>query len=248
MTTTIGIWSVLAILVALTDGQIISSTSTTESQTETETTEYGPISMVVDQLAGMSVDFSDQSSAQLQANIDRALVALTGNIEAMSISAMHQMDQTIDQTSQFLMDHVDCNPAWNLQKFTSNVTRQLSDCSLNMGRLAESLRVDGQQVMADVQSFIQQMSQLPLMCSQQQQSASLAVGPFSVGFDNSNNCFMDGITSINQGLAKAMHNASLFLVHTRRLSQEQTAQSQQCSDAVVAQTLEYLNALRANCS
>ncbi|KAH8359671.1 hypothetical protein KR093_008243, partial [Drosophila rubida] len=219
-----------------------------ESQTETETTEYGPINMVVDQLAGMAVEFSDQSSSQLQGNIDRALASITGNIEAMTTNAMGEMDLAIDQTSQFLMDHVDCNPAWNLQEFTANVTHQLNGCTLNLGTLVEALRADGQQVMQNVQSFVQQMSQLPLVCSQGQQSASVALGPLSLGFDNSNNCFMNGITSINQGLAKAMHNASLFLVHTRRLSQEQVAQAQQCSEAVVAQTLDYLSAQRANCS
>ncbi|XP_034488974.1 uncharacterized protein LOC117792807 [Drosophila innubila] len=247
MDTTLEIWSMFVVLLTFAHGQsITTTTTTTETHTETETTEYGPISMVVDQLAGIAVDVSDQTSSQLQGNIERALSAVTGNIESLTTNAMDEMERAIIEANQFILDNPSCNPAWNLQEFTANVTHQLGGCTLNLGRLVEAFRRDGQKVMADVQSFIQQMAQLPIMCQGQQ--VGVALGALSFEFDNSNNCFMRGITAINQGLALAMHNASLFLLHTRQLSQEQVAQSQQCTDAVVYQVLQHLSAQRANCS
>lgn len=202
--------------------------------------------MVVDQLAGIAVDVSDQTSSQLQGNIERALNAITGNIETLTSDAMAEMERAIIEANQFILDNPSCNPAWNLQEFTANVTHQLGGCTLNLGRLLEAFRSDGQQVMASVQSFVQQMAQLPIMCQSQQMG--VALGPMSFAFDNSNNCFMSGITAINQGLASAMHNASLFLQHTRNLSEEQVAQSRQCTAAVVSQVIQHLSAQRANCS
>ncbi|KAL7729251.1 hypothetical protein ACLKA6_009705 [Drosophila palustris] len=245
MDTTIGIWSIFAVLLAIAHGQS-TLTSTTETHTETETTEYGPISMVVDQLAGLAVDVSDQTSAQLQGNIERALVEVTGHIEILTSNAMAEMETAIIEANQFVLDNPSCNPAWNLQEFTANVTHQLNDCTFNLGKLVEAYRSDGQKVMASVQSFIQQMAQLPVMCQRQQMG--VALGPLNLEFDNSGNCFISGITAINKGLAQAMHNASLFLAHTRTLSQEQVAQSQQCTEAVVSQVIQYLSTLRENCS
>jgi len=202
--------------------------------------------MVVDQLAGLAVDVSDQTSSQLQGNIEQALFSVTGHIESMSSNAMAELERAIIEANQFILDNPSCNPAWNLQEFTANITLEVDACSLNLGKLVEAFRADGQQVMASVQSFIKQMAQLPIMCQGQQMG--VALGPLNLEFDNSNNCFMLGITAINQGLAQAMHNASLFLVHTRKLSQEQVSQSQQCTDAVVSQVIAHLNAQRANCS
>ncbi|XP_064535467.1 uncharacterized protein LOC135426334 [Drosophila montana] len=240
---TIRILSLL--LLTLTRGHA-EDTSTTETHTETETTEYGPISMVFDQLADMAVDVSDKTSSQLQANIERTLMDITDNIDAMTTNAMAEMSIAIDDTNQLLMANPSCNAAWNLQEFTINVTDQLRACTMRLSGMIGAYRDDGQQVLSNVQSFVQQMAQLPIVC--QNQAMGAAIAPLGFSFDNSNSCFLSGITAINQGLAEAMHNASLLLVRTRRLSQEQVARSQQCSDAVVAQVIEYLRVQRANCS
>lgn len=207
--------------------------------------------MVINQLADMAVDVSDQTSGQLQDNIDRALAAVTGNLETISSNAMLEVTSAIDEANEMIQSNPDCIVGWHLQEFTANVSRELSMCSLSTRQTIEALRREGQLAMSEVQSFVQQLAQLPAMC--QGQAISTALAPLALGLDltsgsTGNSCFMEGITRINQGLAKAMHSASLLLVRTRQLSQDQMSQVQECSTAAVRQATEYLSEMRANCS
>lgn len=208
--------------------------------------------MVINQLADMAVDVSDQTSGQLQDNIDRALAAVTENLENISSNAMLEVTSAIDEANEMIQSNPDCIVGWHLQEFTANVSRELSMCSLSTRQTIEALRREGQLAMSEVQSFVQQLAQLPAMC--QGQAISTALAPLNaLGLDltsgsTGNSCFMEGITRINQGLAKAMHSASLLLVRTRQLSQDQMSQVQECSTAAVRQATEYLSEMRANCS
>ncbi|EDW14291.1 uncharacterized protein LOC6572724 [Drosophila mojavensis] len=250
---TIQILSVLLLTWAYTQAQIDSNTNSIAETTETvdstettETTEYGPINMVVDQLSNMAVNISDQTSTQLQANIERTLTSILDDLEELTTNAMAEMSIAIDDTNQVLLGNPECNAAWNLQDFTLNVTDELRGCTEQLSNMIATYRGEGQQALANVQSFVQQMAQLPIVCQSQQMGVALA--PMGISFDNSNSCFLRGIAVINQGLAEAMHNASLLLVRTRRLAQNELARSQQCSNALVAQVTEYLRVQRANCS
>lgn len=208
--------------------------------------------MVVNHLADMAVDVSDQTSAQLQENIDRALAVLTGNLESISSNAQLEVNSVIDETNEMIQSNPDCMPTWHLQEFTANVTQQLSMCTFDAERMIIAYREEGEQAMAEVQSFVQQLGQLPMLCQGQLMGTALApLTPLGLDLTSGsagNSCFMEGITRINQGLAQAMHNASLLLVRTRQLSQEQMTGAQECSAAVVRQVTEYLSEQRANCS
>ncbi|EDV90294.1 uncharacterized protein LOC6571388 [Drosophila grimshawi] len=240
-----GILSILLLTWAQAQAETLSTTET-YSETETETTEYEPISMVVNQLSNMAVDVSDRTSTQLQANIEQALANVMDNVEAVTTNAMADISIAIDDTNHLLLGNPSCNPAWNMQEFTLNVTEQLGACTLKLSNTIETYRRDGQQVLANVQSFVQQMAQLPMLCSSQLMGAALA--PLGANYGDNNNCFLRGMTTINQGLAQAMHSGSLLLVNTRRLPQDQMAEAQRCSDAVAAKVIEYLSVQRANCS
>lgn len=208
--------------------------------------------MVVNQLADMAVDVSDQTSGQLQENIDRALAGLTGNLETISTDAMLELTNVIDETNEMIQSNPDCMLGWQLQEFTANVSGQLSICSLSTRQMIESYRVEGQLAMSEVQGFVKQMTRLPALCREQAMDTALvplnALGLDLSSGSNGNSCFLEGITRINQGLAQAMHRASLLLVRTRQLSQAQMSQVQECSTATVRQVTEYLSEMRANCS
>lgn len=201
---------------------------------------------MVDQLSNMAVNISDQTSSQLQANIEHTLTNIMDSLEALTTNAMAEISMAIDDTNQLLLANPNCNAAWNLQDFTLNVTDELRACTEQLTNLIGTYRADGERALAKVQGFVQQMAQLPALC--QSLEMGVALVPMGISFDTSNSCFLRGIAAINQGLAEAMHNASMLLVRTRRLSQDQLARSQQCSNALVAQVTEYLRVQRANCS
>ncbi|KAH8416655.1 hypothetical protein KR222_001341, partial [Zaprionus bogoriensis] len=220
------------------------------TETYTESTEYGPITMVFNQLADMAVDVSDQTSAQLQENIDRLLATIARNVETISSDAMLEVSNVIDETNAVIMANPNCMPAWHLQEFTANVSQQLRMCSIDAGRLIEAARADGQQALVTLQGLVQQMAQLPALCQGQEAMGSVALAPLGIELSGggSNNCFMDGIAQINQGIAQAMHSASLLLERTRQLSRQQVSRQQACSAAVVRQVTAYLSEQRENCT
>ncbi|XP_017140093.1 uncharacterized protein LOC108154342 [Drosophila miranda] len=217
-----------------------------ETHTETETTNYGPITMVVNNLAEIAINVSDETTGQLQSKMERTVQDITGNLEVLTTDAMAQLSDAIYETNQLLVGNPSCNPAWNLDELTANITDQLGACTFGLGSLVDSFRQEGQQSLTNVQGFVQQIAQLPSLCQMLGQSTELApLNP--LGFAGGNNCFINGMVEINKGMAQTLHNASLLLVRTRQLSEEQVAQAQQCSDSVVQQIRQFLSDERANC-
>ncbi|XP_068156684.1 uncharacterized protein [Drosophila tropicalis] len=212
---------------------------------ETETTEYGPVTMVLDSLAQIAVNVSDESSIQMQSKMNRTVQEIAGNMEVVISNAMAELSDAIYETNSLFIANPDCNPAWNLEELIANVTNQLSACTSTLANSMESFRYNAQEMVASIQTLVQQIGQLPHFC-QLLGASTEAVAP--LGFASGNNCFLRGMTEINQNMAQAMHNASLLLVRTRQQSQEQVAQSQQCSDLVVSQIRNFLSEERANCN
>ncbi|XP_022224889.2 uncharacterized protein LOC111075728 [Drosophila obscura] len=242
MTNTIGILCLLLGLTSIHAETVVLN----ETHTESETTEYGPITMVVNNLAEIAINVSDETTGQLQAKLERTVQDITGNLEVLTADAMAQLSDAIFETNQLLVENPSCNPGWNLDEFTVNITNQLGACTLGLGSLVDSFRQEGKQSLANVQEFVQQIAQLPSLCQLLGQSTELApLNP--LGFAGGNNCFINGMVQINQGMAQSLHNASLLLVRMRQLSEEQVAQAQQCSNSVVEGMRQFLSDERANC-
>ncbi|KAH8232289.1 hypothetical protein KR032_003725, partial [Drosophila birchii] len=203
---------------------------------------YGPVTMVVDNLAGIAVNVSDNSTAQLQAKMDRTEQDISGNMEVLTASALAQLSDVIFQTNELLMANPDCNPTWSLEELNENVTAQLSTCTADLGALLEDFRVQSQETMSQVQGFVQQIAELPAKC---QRLGSSALNPLASA--GAHFCFINGMAEVNAGMAQSMHSASMLLVQTHQAAAEQEEQAQQCSGTVVQQVGDYLREEQDQC-
>jgi len=131
---------------------------------ETETTNYGPVTMVVDNLAEIAVSVSDDTSIQLEEKINRTRQNIAGNIEVLNANAMAELSDVIYETNQLVVSNPDCNPAWSLDELNENVTHQLGGCTEDLGSLLEDFRLESQLALARVQEFVQQIAHLPAKC------------------------------------------------------------------------------------
>ncbi|KAH8278407.1 hypothetical protein KR018_002707, partial [Drosophila ironensis] len=206
-----------------------------EPRTEIETTNYGPVSMAVNDLAQIAVNVSDESTGRLQAKMFRTLQDIRANIEVLTSSSLAELSDVIFETNQLLGSNPDCNPAWNLDELNENVTSQLTVCTEGLSSLLFNFSQNGQQAMARVQGFVQQIADLPAKC---QGMGFSQLNPLATA--SSNVCFINGMAEVNVGMAQAMHNASLLLVQTHQATEEQVSLAQGCSGAVVQQVGNYL--------
>ncbi|XP_052858234.1 uncharacterized protein LOC128265988 [Drosophila gunungcola] len=213
-----------------------------EDGIETDTTNYGPVSMVVDNLAEIAVNVSDENTAQLEGKMNRTWQDIAGNIEVLTASALAQLSDLIYETNQLLVANPDCNAAWSLDELNENVTHQLSGCTGDLGNLLEDFRLEGQLALAKVQGFVQQIAQLPARCLSMESSPlnPLASAGGSV-------CFINAMAEINLGMAQSMHDASLLLVQTHQSAEDQVEQAQECCTIVVQQIGDYLRDEQDQC-
>ncbi|KAH8383689.1 hypothetical protein KR009_010063, partial [Drosophila setifemur] len=213
-----------------------------ETRVEVETTNFGPITMVVDNLAEIAVNVSDETSVQLQARMDRTAQEISGNMEVLTTDALAQLSDVIFETNQLLVANPDCNAAWSLDELNENVTAQLSGCTDGLGNLLENFVRNGEQSMNSVRGFVQQIAEIPAHCQ------LLGVPQLnSLATAGANICFINAMAEINLGMAQSLHNASLLLVQTRRATEEQVMQAQLCSGAVVQQIADYLREEQDQC-
>lgn len=211
-------------------------------ETKTQNDTYGPVTMVVDNLAEIAVDVSDNSTAQLQAKMDRTERDIAGNMEVLTANALAQLSDVIFQTNELLVANPDCNPAWSLDELNENVTAQLSTCTASLGDLLEDFRVQSQQAMSRVQGFVQQIAELPAKCR------LVGASPLNpLASAGAHVCFINAMAEVNVGMAQSMHSASLLLVQTHQAAAEQEEQAQQCSEAVVQQVGDYLREEQDQC-
>ncbi|EDV49950.1 uncharacterized protein LOC6552919 [Drosophila erecta] len=236
MSQTLGVLALL--LLTLADCQEIRY----ESTMETETTNYGPVSMVVDNLAEIAVNVSDSTTIQLEEKINRTRQNIAGNIEVLTANAMAQLSDVIYETNQLVVSNPDCNPAWSLDELNENVTHQLAGCTDDLGSLLEDFRLEGQLALARVQEFVQQIAQLPAKCQMLGASPLNPLAPAGGSV-----CFINAMAEINLGMAQSMHNASLLLVQSHQTAEDQVELAQQCSAMVVQQIGDYLREEQDQC-
>ncbi|XP_020811654.1 uncharacterized protein LOC110186728 [Drosophila serrata] len=211
-------------------------------ETNTQKDTYGPVTMVVDNLAEIAVNVSDNSTAQLQAKMDRTERDIAGNMEVLTANAVAQLSDVIFQTNELLVANPDCNPAWSLDELNENVTAQLSTCTANLEDLLKDFRVQSQQAMSRVQGFVQQIAELPAKC---QMVGASSLNPLASA--GAHVCFINGMAEVNVGMAQSMHSASVLLVQTHQAAADQEKQAQQCSGAVVQQVGDYLREEQDQC-
>lgn len=216
--------------------------SLNEKTTAIETTNYGPVTMVVDNLASIAVNVSDESTGQLQAKMDRTEQDISGKIEVLVTNASAQLSDVIFETSKVLIANPDCNPTWSLDEINENVTTQVKECTDGLVILLENFRQSGQQAMASVQGFVQEIAHLPAQC----QLLEVAQ-PNPLASIGANVCFINGMAEINVGMAQSMHNASLLLVQAHQAAEEQVILAEQCLGAVVQQIGDYLRQEQDQC-
>ncbi|KAH8354470.1 hypothetical protein KR084_011977, partial [Drosophila pseudotakahashii] len=211
-------------------------------QVETDTTNYGPVSMVVDNLAEIAVDVSDDTTIQLEGKINRTREDIVGNIEVLTANALAQLSDAIYETNEFMVDNPDCNAAWSLDELNENVTSQLGGCTGGLGGLLVNFRLEGQMALSRVQQFVHEIAQLPAKC---QMLGASPVNPLASA--GGSVCFINAMAEINQGMAESLHDASLLLVQTHQTTEQQVEQAQQCCDTVVQQVGEYLHEEQDQC-
>ncbi|EDX13786.1 uncharacterized protein LOC6728955 [Drosophila simulans] len=211
-------------------------------ETKTETTNYGPVTMVVDNLAEIAVSVSDDTTIQLEEKINRTRQNIAGNIEVLTANAMAELSDVIYETNQLVVSNPDCNPAWSLDELNENVTRQLGGCTEDLGSLLEDFRLESQLALARVQEFVQQIAHLPAKC---QMLGASPLNPLASA--GGSVCFINAMAEINLGMAQSMHNASLILVQTHQTAEDQVEQAQLCSAMVVQQIGDYLREEQDQC-
>ncbi|KAH8276836.1 hypothetical protein KR026_001495, partial [Drosophila bipectinata] len=218
------------------------SVSLNENRTSIETTNYGPVTMVVDNLAEIAVNVSDESTDQLQAKMNRTGQDISGNIEVLTTNALAQLSDVLFETSNVMIANPDCNPTWSLDEVNENVTSQVNRCTDGLVILLEDFRQSGQQAIANVQEFVQKIAQLPAQC----QMLNVAqLGPLAT--IGGNVCFINGMAEINVGMAQSMHNASLLMVRTHQAAEEQVILAEQCLRGVVQEIGDYLRQEQDQC-
>ncbi|XP_030376263.1 uncharacterized protein LOC115625366 [Scaptodrosophila lebanonensis] len=210
--------------------------------TTSETTEYGPVTIVLDNLAQIAVNVSDETSTQLQAKLERTAQDLTGNIEVITATGMQQLSDALHATNELFLANPNCNSDWNLDEFTANVTEQLTACTVNLTTAITSFSSEGKQIVNNVQTYVQQIAELPSFCH------LISSETVDLSFAGGTNCFMRRITEINQNMSLALHEASLLLVGTRQRGLKQVEQAEDCTNKLVAQINEFLSNERANCA
>ncbi|XP_036673147.3 uncharacterized protein [Drosophila suzukii] len=232
MSQTIGVFGLLFLTLA--NCQVI--------RVETDTTNYGPVSMVVDNLAEIAVDVSDETTAQLEGKINRTQQDIAGNIEVLTANALAQLSDVIFETNQILVANPDCNVAWSLDDLNDNVTHQVGGCMGGLGDLLENFRLEGQLALERVQELVQEMAQLPAKCQM------LGTSPLNpVASAGGSVCFINAMAEINKGMAQSLHNASLLLVQTHQTTEDQVEQAQRCCATVVQQVGDYLHEEQDQC-
>ncbi|EDW96492.1 uncharacterized protein LOC6536189 [Drosophila yakuba] len=236
MSQTLGVLALL--LLTLADCQVIRY----GSEVETETTNYGPVTMVVDNLAEIAVNVSDGTTIQLEEKMNRTRLNIAGNIEVLTANAMAQLSDVIYETNQLVVSNPDCNPAWSLDELNENVTHQLGGCTDDLGSLLEDFRLQGQLALARVQEFVQQIAQLPVKCQMLGAAPLNALAPAGGSV-----CFINAMAEINLGMAQSMHNASLLLVQTHQTAEDQVELAQLCCAMVVQQIGDYLREEQDQC-
>ncbi|XP_017073420.1 uncharacterized protein LOC108109431 [Drosophila eugracilis] len=213
-----------------------------ETEVKTDTTNYGPVTMVVNNLADIAVDVSDDTTVQLEGKINRTQQDIAGDIEVLTANALSQLSDAIYETNELLVVNPDCNPAWSLDELNENVTYQLGGCTSGLGNLLDNFRLEGQQALSRVQGFVQQISELPAKC---QMLGSSALNPLATA--GGSVCFINAMAEINLGMAQSLHNASLLLVQTHQATEQQVDQAQRCTAFVVQQIGDYLREERDQC-
>ncbi|KAH8338483.1 hypothetical protein KR059_006503, partial [Drosophila kikkawai] len=211
-------------------------------ETKRQNDTYGPVTMVVDNLADIAVNVSDNSTAQLQDKMDRTERDIAGNMEVLTANALAQLSDVIFQTNELLVANPDCNPAWSLEELNENVNAQLSTCTVSLADLLQDFRVQSQQAMSRVQGFVHQIAELPAKC---QLVGASPLNPLASA--SAHVCFINAMAEMNVGMAQSMHDASVLLVQTHQAAAEQEEQAQQCSVAVVQQFGDYLRDEQDQC-
>ncbi|XP_016987074.1 uncharacterized protein LOC108050089 [Drosophila rhopaloa] len=213
-----------------------------ETEMDSDTTNYGPVSMVVDNLAETAVNVSKDSIDQLEGKMNRTRQDIAGNIEVLTANGMAQLSDVIYETNQLMVANPDCNVAWSLDELNENVTYQLGDCTGGLESLLQDFRQEAQVALSRVQGFVQQMAQLPAKC-QTLVPLPLNPSPSSGGVV----CFINAMAEINRGMAQSMHIASQLLVQTHRTAEELVEQAQECRAAVVQQIGDFLREEQDQC-